>query len=140
MAANDVFVDTAGWANYFIDSELHHRQAKDLLLHSRQSHARVVTTNYVVAEFASLLISPLRIPRSAMIRTLSAIRSSSWVDIIHIDGALDEEAWTLLKERPDKPWSLVDCASFAVMRRYNLLEALTSDRHFEQAGFVRLLK
>jgi predicted nucleic acid-binding protein len=37
-------------------------------------------------------------------------------------------------------WSLVDCASFVVMRQQGIVEALTTDHHFEQAGFVRLLK
>jgi predicted nucleic acid-binding protein len=30
---------------------------------------------------------------------------------------------------------MTDCISFAVMRQEGLTEALTTDRHFEQAGF-----
>ena len=44
------------------------------------------------------------------------------------------------ESRPDKEWSLVDCASFVVMQQRGLTEVLTTDHHFEQAGFVRLLK
>ena len=40
----------------------------------------------------------------------------------------------------DKNWSVADCSSFVVMRYSNILEAFTTDHHFEQAGFVRLLK
>jgi predicted nucleic acid-binding protein len=46
----------------------------------------------------------------------------------------------LLKSRKDKVWSQVDSSSFIVMQQLKLQEALTTDRHFEQAGFVRLLK
>lgn len=46
----------------------------------------------------------------------------------------------LFEQRPDKEWSLVDCISFGVMQDEKLTEALTGDRHFEQAGFVALLK
>lgn len=46
----------------------------------------------------------------------------------------------MFRNRTDKNWSLVDCASFVVMRKHGILEALTADHHFEQAGFVRLLK
>jgi predicted nucleic acid-binding protein len=46
----------------------------------------------------------------------------------------------LLSSREDKNWSLVDCSSFVVMQQRNITEALTNDYHFEQAGFVRLLK
>ena len=46
----------------------------------------------------------------------------------------------LYAERPDKDWSLTDCISFVVMRKMDITEALTGDRHFEQAGFTALLK
>lgn len=41
---------------------------------------------------------------------------------------------------PDKDWSLTDCISFVVMKDLKITEALTGDHHFEQAGFVALLK
>ena len=41
---------------------------------------------------------------------------------------------------PDKEWPLTDCVSFVVMKERGITEALTGDRHFEQAGFVALLK
>lgn len=44
-----------------------------------------------------------------------------------------------LRNRLDREWSITDCASFLVMEQYGIREALTSNRHFEQAGFaVRL--
>jgi len=46
----------------------------------------------------------------------------------------------LYAQRPDKEWSLTDCISFVVMRRHDITEALTGDHHFEQAGFIALLK
>ena len=46
----------------------------------------------------------------------------------------------LLSTRPDKEWSLTDCASIALMNARRISEALASDRHFEQAGFRALLR
>jgi predicted nucleic acid-binding protein len=46
----------------------------------------------------------------------------------------------ILLSRPDKEWPLTDCISFVVMRRYDIVDALTADHHFEQAGFNLLLK
>lgn len=43
------------------------------------------------------------------------------------------------RQRRDKEWSLTDCISFVVMQEEQLTEALTADRHFEQAGFKPLL-
>jgi len=50
------------------------------------------------------------------------------------------EALTLFKSRQDKSYSLCDAVSFMLMREHGLDKALTTDRHFEQEGFVRLLK
>ena len=56
-----------------------------------------------------------------------------------MDGDLFQEAIALYDRAADKSWGLVDCASFAVMRHENILDALTYDRHFQQAGFQPLL-
>jgi predicted nucleic acid-binding protein len=42
--------------------------------------------------------------------------------------------------RPDKGYSLVDCISMNVMDELGIREALTADRHFEQEGFVALMR
>jgi predicted nucleic acid-binding protein len=38
----------------------------------------------------------------------------------------------------DKNWSFTDCISFIVMEQEGLIDALTGDHHFEQAGFNAL--
>lgn len=60
--------------------------------------------------------------------------------VIPQSGRLFDEALTLYAGRLDKGWSLTDCASMAIMTRRGITEALTSDHHFEQAGFKVLLK
>jgi predicted nucleic acid-binding protein len=79
-------------------------------------------------------------PRLQLIAFIAGVKASPHVDIVHVDLTLDAQAWQLLTERPDKEWSLVDCASFVVMEQRGLLEAFTTDHHFEQAGFVCLLQ
>jgi predicted nucleic acid-binding protein len=57
-----------------------------------------------------------------------------------VDKVLQVEAVALLNRRPDKDYSLCDAVSFVLMRRYALADVLTTDKHFEQEGFTRLLK
>ena len=74
------------------------------------------------------------------IRIIEKMKATSWFEIIHITPELDTQTWELLKSRPDKNWSLVDCSSFVIMQKEKILHSLTSDHHFEQAGFIRLLE
>lgn len=74
-----------------------------------------------------------------LVAFLDDIRSEPGVHIVTIDTGLEADAWQLWRPRLDKDGSLVDCASFAVMTRLGLTEAITADRHFDQAGFVHLL-
>jgi len=60
--------------------------------------------------------------------------------VIAASSELYERGSALYRSRADKDWQLSDCISFAAMRSENIEEALTADRHFEQAGFKALLK
>lgn len=137
---NKIFVDTSGWGNSVDTLQEFHQTAAAVYATAKQNGSRLVTTNYVIAELVALLSSPLRLPRRKSIDFIEGIKSSSLVDVIHVDEDLDSTAWNLLKNRIDKNWSLVDCTSFVMMQENRVLEALTTDHHFEQAGFVRLLK
>lgn len=59
--------------------------------------------------------------------------------LVRLTDALVDQASQLYQDRRDKEWSLTDCASFVVMTQEGLIEALSSDVHFRQAGFKALL-
>ena len=98
----EIFADTAGWANFFICTEPCHHQAVALIRQWRSQGVRIPTTNYVLTELVVLFYSPLRVPRSMVIRYIDGIGSAPYVEIIHIDSATDADAWALLKAHPDK--------------------------------------
>jgi predicted nucleic acid-binding protein len=52
-----------------------------------------------------------------------------------VDAATHETALDLMLERPRSRISLVDAASFVVMRASGIEEAFAYDRHFRTAGF-----
>jgi predicted nucleic acid-binding protein len=133
------FADTAGWAAWLSKREPFHSLEVSSVAQARRDGRRLVTTNYVLNELTALLTSPLRVPRGQQIQLLTDLRAATWVDIFHIDSALDSAAWALRMSRPDKDWSLVDCASFVVMQRQGLTDSLTADHHFEQAGFIEIV-
>lgn len=137
---NEIFADTSGWASFFVDTEPYHAKAFMLMEQGQQKTRRVVTTNYVLSELLPLLTIRFRIRRARALKVIEVIRSVPWVEIVHVDEALDAAAWQLLENRLDKAWSLVDAVSFIVMKNRGITEALTTDHHFEQSGFTRLLR
>ena len=72
--------------------------------------------------------------------TLKLIETEPQIECIECLRELWRSGIELYEQRPDKNWSLTDCISFVVMERAGVSEALTGDHHFEQAGFVALLK
>ncbi len=136
----EIFVDTAGWASLFVKTGPFHQEAALLFRERKRAGTMFVTTNYVLLELAALLTSPVKLPRAKMLEYIEAIKQAPYVKVVHIDERLDSAGWALLKSRADKDWSLVDAVSFVVMEERGIKEALTTDRHFEQVGFIRLLK
>ena len=134
------FADSAGLGNLFDAGEPYHATAVSLYSEVRRQGGRIITSSYVIAETVSLMISPLHVPRLSMIAFINGLKASPHVEVIHVDAALDAAAWQLLARRPDKAWSLVDCASFIIMQERAITDALTTDHHLEQAGFTQLLK
>lgn len=59
--------------------------------------------------------------------------------ICPITEPLFQETQNLYRARPDKDWSLTDCISFVLMKEQGIIEALSADAHFRQAGFTALL-
>jgi predicted nucleic acid-binding protein len=135
-----IFVDTSAWG-YSVDpaEERNHHRVTEIYRSARDAGTIPVTTSYVLVELIALLTSPLRVPRARAIQFIDGIRSAPHVETVFVDQVRDEQAWNLLSRRQDKHWSLVDCASCVVMQELGITEALTTDHHFEQAGFVRLL-
>lgn len=97
----------------------------------------LVSTDWVLTEMADALCDPIN--RAGCIELIDDLHRSPRVQIWPASRELFDAGWTLYRKRPDKGWSLTDCISFVVMQRQAITDALTGDRHFEQAGFRVLL-
>ena len=137
---SDLFVDTSGWANLIDISQPFHSLSVKIYQNARSQKHKIITTSYIITELITLLSKPLRIPRPKAIAFIQSLKTSPYIEVIHISKEIDTKAWELLMQRQDKEWSLVDCSSFIVMQESKITESLTSDHHFEQAGFICLLK
>ena len=130
-----VFADTFYFLALLNPNDQAHSRAVDLAL---GLYGELATTAWVLTELADAMSAPEN--RAIFIATLQDLRQRPQVKIYPPDSVLFEGGIELYGKRPDKGWSLTDCISFVIMEHEGVLEALTGDRHFEQAGFVALLK
>jgi hypothetical protein len=98
----------------------------------------VLLSDFILLELGNSL-STVR-QRELFSRLVLHLRSHPNVRIIPASRDLLERGFQLFSRRVDKAWSLTDCTSFVVMQEEGLTDALTTDHHFEQAGFTVLLK
>ena len=129
-----MLLDTSGLLCLHNRAEPLHRHARTLYRAARMR----VTHGYVLAEFVALAHAR-RLPRMAALTFISDLVENPDIDTVWVDEALHREAMALLIARPDKTYSLCDAVSFVLMRQWHFSEAITTDRHFEQEGFQRLL-
>lgn len=126
-----VFVDTAGWYAYARGDDPAHAAVSDAL---ELWEGRLVTSNFVFDELITLV--ERRLGHKAASDLGRALRGGAVAELVRATGDDEEEAWKVFVRHGDKGWSYTDCVSFAMMRRLGLETAVTTDRHFAQAGFT----
>jgi predicted nucleic acid-binding protein len=129
-----MLLDTSGLLCCFDADEARH---KDAVRFYENANSRL-THNYVLAEFVALA-QARRLPREDSLAFAADVAADPEIEMVWVDSALHEQAMRLLQSQLDKAYSLCDALSFVLMQQRGLLDALTTDHHFEQAGFRRLL-
>jgi predicted nucleic acid-binding protein len=129
-----VFADTFHFLALLKSDDPYHQRA--LSLH-RTRWRKLVTTDCVLLETGDACCEPD--DHGDFLALYESITRDSRFQIVRLTPELLSRGVELFRNRPDKNWPLTDCISFVVMKDYQLMDALTADRHFEQAGFKALL-
>lgn len=135
---NEVFLDTGYTIALSVESDEHHERAVELAEQLEAEQTRLITTRAILLETGNALSKERY--RQAAIALLDALEEDPSVEIVPLSEGLFAKAFELFRNRTDKEWGLVDCVSFIVMQERGLTEALTPDKHYEQAGFRALLR
>ena len=138
MLPNEVFLDTAFAIALSVASDEHHQKALVLADELEAQCVRLITTQAVLFEIGNAL-AKLRY-RQAAVDLLDALENDPNVEIVVVSQVIYEQTFHLYRNRMDKEWGITDCISFVVMDEYGLTAALTTDEHFQQAGFQSLLR
>lgn len=130
----NVFADTLFWIALVVKQDQYHERAQQWSL---RITGRITTTVPVLLETANALARPSW--RAHGVALIDHLLQRPDVEVLPLSADLWQRGWDLYRNRPDKPWSLTDCVSFLVMQDTSLVDALTADEHFSQAGFRAVL-
>lgn len=135
MKTNRFFLDTAYVLALLNPNDTYHKQAK-AMLPSMHSALEVWITEAVLIEIGNALA---RSNRNAATAFIDSCYITPNVRVVSVDTSLLKRALDFYNNRGDKDWGLTDSISFLVMTDQDLKGALTTDEHFQQAGFKALL-
>lgn len=135
MNGDRLFLDTVFIQALLNQRDQYHEQAKGFLPQLRNA-AEVWVTEAVLIEVGNALSA---INRTAAVRFIEQCYQTDNIRVVTVDPQLLTRAVQLYQSRPDKTWGLTDCISFVVMQEQGLINAVTVDKHFVQAGYRALL-
>lgn len=130
-----LFLDTVYFQALLDKFDQHHAAALKLLP-SVEAAREAFVTEAVLLEVGNALS---RINRTLAADLIQRCYVTESLRVVAVDTTLFLRGIHRYKLRPDKGWSLTDCISFVVMEDEGLTDAVTSDHHFEQAGFHALM-
>ena len=131
MTIERVFIDTSAFYALMDRSDRYHPSASELWKRFLDRGYELKTNNYVTIETMALLQNRLGFEAADLwARDVLGIVETLWIDeVLH---NLAFEIWLSLGRRN---LSLVDCASFVVMRHGKVEKVFGFDKHFTDRGF-----
>jgi predicted nucleic acid-binding protein len=132
-----VFADTGYWIALLNSRDGLHEKAAEVSLSYSSDH--IVTSEMVLAEFLNSFSEYGTKLRQAAARATQSLIESH-ITLVPQTSELFARSLRRYREMADKSWSLTDCSSFLIMEDMKIVDALTHDRHFAQAGFHPLLR
>lgn len=137
MASRRVLGDSSFFFALVAKRDPAHRPAVTTYEKLLRAGARIVTTDYIVDE--TLTLTKGRIDASTAIALLDRIERSEAIDLELLSGESFLASKQYFRKHSDHGYSFTDCTSFVVMNELEIRAALTTDRHFKEAGFEVLL-
>lgn len=126
-----VFADTSYFIALLNGRDVAHEEAVEF---SRRAVSEVSITEFILAELGDHFCKAA--DRADFIALMEYIRGNPSYKIVPASSDLLARGFDLFAARPDKEWSLTDCTSFVAMKDAGITDALTTDRHFAQAGLL----
>ncbi len=133
-----VFIDTVGWIALVHRNDNLHQKAVQSYRNIGNLH-RITTDTVLIESCNAFSKSTMRPLALILMEKVNEAKVLGILEVVHAEEELIRQGFEVFKNRMDKDWSFTDCISFVLMKKRGINKAMTSDHHFEQAGFKKLL-
>ncbi len=131
-----VFADTFYWTALLNPKDKYHSVVKN---YSKQLESVIlVTSDEVIIEFLNFFCNYHPLMRQGAVQRAKEILNNDYIQVIPSNRDSFLAAIDLYQQRPDKGYRLTDCISMYIMKKLEIQEILTHDKHFIQEGFIIL--
>lgn len=129
-----MLLDTSGLLALLDAREPMHQRA----IEEYSARSNMVTHGFVLAELVALAnvrgVSP-----TPVLKFIKTLISHPSIETFWPNEILTGQALSLLMGRQGRGYSLCDAVSFVLMRNKRFVDAFTTDKHFTEEGFRKLL-
>lgn len=133
-----VFVDASYFIAQFSPGDQWERVAEEA--RSRLGDVDLVTTDEILTEFLTGVSRGGALIREQAEAAVQEMLRSGDIRVIPQTRPSFLDGLNRFRRRLDKTYSLQDCIAMNIMESEGITEVLTSDRNFEQEGFIALMK
>lgn len=138
MANDDVFIDTSALTAIINEADALHPAAVELHNQFRAMQTRLISSDWLLAEYLCVASRPHFRARAA--GAIRLLKSSPRVTIVEATRSEWERAFDYFERYSDKAWSFVDCSSMLICQDRGIRRVFTYDHHFRQFGLEVLLR
>ncbi|MEY3221561.1 MAG: hypothetical protein RLZZ203_417 [Cyanobacteriota bacterium] len=133
-----IFADTFYWVALINKTDSWHQRVRSYS--PNLSNVKIITTDEVLTETINFFASFPAPMRAAVSQLVVQIIADYNIQVIPQTHESFIEGLELFQQRFDKGYSLTDCISMITMKKLDIMEILTHDKHFTQEGFLILFK
>lgn len=129
-----IFADTFYWIALLSPRDTWHSRVIEWS--QSNPHQSLIITDGIIDEIFAHFSKQGEIMRGKVIEFYQNILDDPSIQLISYNPELRQAGIELYKKRLDKGYSLTDCISMVVIKKLNIAEVLTNDKHFSQEGFI----
>lgn len=132
-----VFADACYWIALLNPRDSLHEKAVEIS--NALTPVLIITSEMVLTEVLNAFASKGAALRKAACAVIDAIESNADAEIVPMTSGTFWDAVERYRRRHDKSCGVTDSTSFLIMEERGMVDALSADRDFLQAGFNTLL-